>query len=226
MPMAVFLWASSGFAGELATCATSVRGVAQDYFYDADSPVLKESRSMLEWGLGRRGKITCPGLVTLRVLTPELSDADRAPFCLQWDRTARTYIGYAEGARDAWMTCKRPSRTFCQRVNGSKDAAKRLTGKAAEFAVTAGVKALVQPSGAVVMKGPAAAIGGKLVELGAGALGGVSAPVALGAVAITAVAVGGAVYVCSESGAEGAALDPAPVQDVAAGAAISGVPVK
>lgn len=202
-------------AGDLATCTTSVRGVAQDYFYDAQSPTLQGSRSMQQKLFGRHGAVTCPGLVTLRLLTPELSDADRGPFCLQWDRKAKTYIGYAEGARDGWLGCKRPARSFCERVNGSKAAAAVLAGKAAGYVIGAGIRSAVQPGGAVVMQGPAAAIGGKLVELGSAAVSGVSAPVALGAVAVTAVAVGGAVYVCSDAGAGGAALQAAPVEKAA-----------
>ena len=55
--------------------------------------------------------------------------------------------------------------------------------------------------------------------------GGVSAPVVLGTVAVTAVAVGGAVYVCSDTGAEGAALDAAPVAEVEPDQAVSGLPM-
>ena len=189
----VLLVPGTGLAESLAECTTSVRGTVQDYIYDAESPALKDSRSMQQKLLGRYGQVTCPGLVTLRVLTPELTDADRAPFCLQWDRREKTYLGYAEGARDGWLGCKRPARSFCERVNGSKAAAVTLAAKAAGYAIGAGIKSAVSPGGALVMQGPAAAISGKLLELGAVAASGVSAPVALGAVAVTAVAVGGAV---------------------------------
>ncbi|MGB8811593.1 MAG: hypothetical protein WCC57_00240 [Paracoccaceae bacterium] len=230
----IFLWpgllglvlaGSTALAGELTRCETSIRGEGQNYVYDPESPTLKESRSLREWLYGSRGAITCPGLVTLRVLTPELNDAERGPFCLQWDRKARTYIGYAEGPRDAWLTCTTPSRSFCERVNRSKAAAARFTGQAAEFALSAGVQALQHPSGAVVLQGPGVVIGEKLVALGSTALTGVSAPVVLGGVAVTAVAVGGAVYVCSDAGAEGAAVDAAPVEKVEGDAAVTGVPV-
>lgn len=226
MPLLVVLGCAEARAEDLARCETSIRGETLGFVYDPETPALQESRSLREWLYGAKGKITCPGLVTLRVLTPELNDTDRDPFCLQWDRAARTYIGYAEGERDAWLTCKQPSRSFCERVNRSKAAAARLTGQAADFALNAGMRALVHPSGAVVLQGPAAVIGGKLAELGAVALSGVSAPVALGTVAVTAVAVGGAVYVCSESGAEAAALDAAPAAEVEGGAAVTGVPVE
>lgn len=213
-------------AGELTRCDTSIRGEVQSYVFDAESPALKESRSIREWLYGNRGRVTCPGLVTLRVLTPELDDTQRGPFCLQWDRKAGTYIGYAEGPRDAWMTCKKPSRSFCERVNASKVAAARLTNQAAGYVFASGVQALQSPTaGVAVFQGPGALIGERLVELGASAVSGVSAPVVLGTVAVTAVAVGGAVYICSDSGAEGAALDAAPVVEVTPDQAVSGLPL-
>lgn len=213
-------------AGDLTRCETSIRGEVQSYVYDAESPALKDSLSLREWLYGDRGAVTCPGLVTLRVLTPELDDAQRGPFCLQWDRKAGSYIGYAEGPRDAWMTCKKPSRSFCERVNASKAAAGRLTNQAAGFVFASGVQAVQSPTaGAAVFQGPGALIGERLVELGASAVSGVSAPVVLGTVAVTAVAVGGAVYVCSDSGAEGAAVDAAPVVEVAPDQAVNGLPL-
>lgn len=213
-------------AGDLTRCDTSIRGEVQSYVYDAESPALKDSLSLREWLYGDRGAVTCPGLVTLRVLTPELNDTERGPFCLQWDRKAASYIGYAEGPRDAWMTCKKPSRSFCERVNASKAAAGRLTNQAAGYVFASGVQAMQSPSpGAAIFQGPGALIGERLVELGASAVSGVSAPVVLGTVAVTAVAVGGAVYVCSESGAEGAAVDAAPVVEVVPDQAVSGLPL-
>lgn len=213
-------------AGDLTRCETSVRGEVQSYVFDAESQALKESQSIREWLYGNRGAVTCPGLVTLRVLTPELDDTQRGPFCLQWDRTARTYIGYAEGPRDAWMTCRQPSRSFCERVNASKAAAGRLTNQAAGYVFASGVQALRNPTaGAVVFQGPGAVIGDALLELGASAVSGASVPVVLGTVAVTAVAVGGAVYVCSDTGAEGAALDAAPAVEVKPDQAVSGLPM-
>ncbi len=216
----------SAQAQALSGCETSIRGEVLGFFYDPDVAALKDSQSMREWLYGERGTITCPGLVTLRVLTPELTDAERGPFCLQWDAAARTYIGYAEGARDAWMTCRKPSRSFCERVNRSAAAAARLAGQATDFALTAGVQVLQDPSGALVLQGPGVVIGEKLVALGSTALGGVSATAAIGTVAVTAVAVGGAVYVCSDTGAKGAVLDAAPPSLMPADAPINGVPLE
>jgi hypothetical protein len=211
---------------DLASCSTSIRGETLEFFYDPESPALKESQSIKEWLYGERGSITCPGLVSLRVLTPELTDAERGPFCLQWDAAARTYVGYSNGPRDAWMTCKEPSRRICERVNRSAMAAARIAGAATDLIMAAGVQVFYDPSGAIVWQGPGVIIGEKLAALGASALGGVSATAALGTLAVTAVAVGGAVYVCSDSGAEGAALDAVPATPLEGESEVTGVPLE
>lgn len=213
----------SARAGDLVDCATSIRGQALHFVYDPDLPVLKQSRSWRDRAFGDWGTVTCPGLVTLRAMTPELEDRDREPFCLQWDDKARTYIGYAEGARDAWMGCRAPSRSFCQRVNGSKQAAAQITGQALDLA-QAGLSLSRHPTGAMVMNGPGRAIGDQLAGLGASALAGVSSPAILAGAAVTAVAVGGAVYVCSDEGAEGAAVQAAPEPAMKDGAEVTGLP--
>ncbi len=212
--------ASVAQAADLARCDTSVRGQPLQFLYDPDSEGLRNSRSMRERLYGGRGTISCPGLVTLRVLTPELTDAERAPFCLQWDKSAKTYIGYDLGARDAFLGCKSPKRSFCERVNRSKSAAARWGGAVKELALTAGTETALHAAGVVSVKGPAAVIGEKLVTLGSTAAGGSGATVALGALAVTAVAAGGAIYLCADSGAEAAALQAAPPPQLDPGLAV------
>lgn len=202
---------------ELVPCQTSIRGEMLQFVYDPQNPALRENSTLRERLFGEKGAITCPGLVTLRALTPELDDAGRAAFCLQWDAGAKTYLGYAQGARDAWLSCRKPSRSFCQRVNGSATAAGQVLGNAAGFAGQVGARVLAAPGGAAIVQGQGEALGAKLAGLGAAALGN---PATLGAVAVTAVAVGGAVYVCSDRGAEGAALAPAPAAALVNGAQI------
>ncbi|WP_415182712.1 hypothetical protein [Phaeovulum sp.] len=202
---------------ELTRCETSIHGEAKSFVYDAENMALRENTSRRERLLGAHGAITCPGFVTLRAMTPELDDLGRAPFCLQWDRDAKTYIGFAEGARDAWVSCRKPSRSFCQRVNGSTAAARHLAANATDLAYDIGGQILAYPAGTVVLQGQGTAIGGYLVDLGSVALGN---PVALGAVAVTAVAVGGAVYVCSDDGAKGAAVQATHDQTLPDGAEI------
>lgn len=205
---------------ELVSCETSIRGEDLRFVYDPDNAALKASRSMRDRLVGAHGAITCPGLVTLRAMTPELDDSARGPFCLQWDRKTKTYLGYAQGARDAWVSCRKPSRSFCERVNGSRTAAMRLAGQTGAGARDLGLAVLRDPSGAVLLHGSADAIGAQLSAWGASAASTLSAPATLSALAISAVAVGGAVYVCSDSGASGAALEAQPAERLKDGAEV------
>lgn len=201
---------SPAVAEDLVSCQTSMRGENQQFHYDAESPGLAENSSLRERLVGSRGKITCPGLVTLRAFTPELTDVDRAPFCLQWDGKLKTYVGYDLGERDAWLTCRTTRKAFCERVNRSKQAAARWGGAAKDLAMEAGTETVMQASGVVAVQGPASVIGEQLVGLGIMAVEGVGVGAALGAVAVTAVAAGGAIYVCSDSGAQAVGLEAAP----------------
>ncbi|MFN7053330.1 MAG: hypothetical protein ACK4NH_14535, partial [Gemmobacter sp.] len=65
---------SGAMAGDLVGCETSIAGATQTLLYDPDIPGLKDSLSLREKLYGARGAISCPGLVTLRAMTPELSD--------------------------------------------------------------------------------------------------------------------------------------------------------
>ncbi len=211
------VFAAQDARAELVRCATSILGEARSFVYDPKNAALRENTSRRERLLGTHGAITCPGFVTLRAMTPELDDAGRAPFCLQWDRNGKTYLGYAEGPRDAWISCRKPSRSFCERVNGSAAAAGHIAASATDFAYDVGAQVLAHPAGGVVLQGQSAAIGGYLANFGSVAL---SNPVSVGAVLVTVVAAGGAVYVCSDNGAEGAALEAVPAQTLPDGAEI------
>jgi hypothetical protein len=221
LTLAALTLAGSAQAGFVA-CDTSIRGEDLHFVYDPENAALKASRSMRDRLMGAHGAISCPGLVTLRAMTPEMDDAARAPFCLQWDRKAKTYIGYAQGPRDAWLGCRKPSRSFCERVNGSKAAALHLASETGAGLRDLGLAVMRDPSGAVLVQGSAPAIGAQLSAWGASAAGTLSAPATLSALAITAVAVGGAVYVCSDSGASGAALEGAGPTHLEDGAEVTG----
>lgn len=191
-------------AQELTPCATSVRGETVDLFYDATNEQIGQNRSYREAVLGGRGKVTCPAFVTLRYLTPELDDAQRDPFCLLWDGKADTYSGFAQGNRDAWLGCKE-SRSLCERVNDSRDAALVITGlREADPSdsrltrLAGGVHEVSGRSGAVIVAGTGSYISSALTSLGATVAATLGAPVAAAAATVTLVAVGGAVYVCSE----------------------------
>ncbi|MDH2327519.1 hypothetical protein QCN27_11645 [Cereibacter sp. SYSU M97828] len=183
------------------TCTTSVSGLRMDLFYEPNDEELSANRSYREALTGRFGD-GCPGYVTLRHLTPDLTDAQRSPFCLQWDEGAQTYAGYAEGPRDAYLACRKPSRSFCERVNASVGASRQVAGLAAQTADTVatinGATAAVHPGGAVVLSGATSAVSGAIGTAGTAASAALATPVGLAAAAVSVVAVGGALYVCSE----------------------------
>ncbi|MER5170428.1 hypothetical protein [Thioclava kandeliae] len=190
----------------LQSCETSIRGKTSQFAYDDSNPRVEESLSLREKIFGSRGKVTCPGIVTLRAMTPELDDTGRAPFCLQWDKDADTYIGYAQGARDGFGHCEQPSRSFCERVNGSGDAAKQMTENTNGFAKDVAGNVAGDKIGSIVVKTTGDKLKGRLKDAGVAAVAAAS-PVGLAAVAVTAVAVGGTMYVCSEKGAKGADVE-------------------
>lgn len=190
------LWA------EARSCDTSISGLRLNLFYEPSDDQVSTNRSYREALTGRFGDVDCPGYVTLRHLTPDLTDEQRTPFCLQWDREARTYAGYAEGPRDAYLSCRKPSRSFCERVNASVNASMQVAGLAQRTADTAaavnGATAIVQPGGAVVLSGATTAVSGAITSAGGAASAALATPVGLAAAAVSVVAVGGALYVCSE----------------------------
>ncbi len=200
----LLLFASAAQAG-LSPCMTSVNGADVPLFYDPADPRVAENTTLREGWFGDWGKITCPGFVTLRYLTPDLTDDQRGTFCLQYDRQAKSYTGYSEGERDPFAICRKPSKSFCQRVNASKDTVLALTGLAASATgasevaqTTQDVQLLTQDNGAVSLTGKAVEVAGALTRLGSTALAAAAAPAEVGAAAVTVVTVGGLVYLCKE----------------------------
>lgn len=183
---------------ELEGCRTSVEGKIVRLKYDPEDARIADNTSLRERMFGGRGEIDCPAFVTLRYLTPELDDTERGPFCLRFDDEADTYSGYDLGARGAYLGCKAAGKTFCERVNDSKDAAVTLAergmGAAQDAAGT--VSALKHGSGAVILSGPGGQVASLLGSLGTTAMTVLTAPATLTAAAVSVVTVGGAVYVC------------------------------
>lgn len=187
------------------TCQTSVAGGAISEEYDSKDSVLRENRSYRERLFGGFGTITCPGFVTLRALTPGLTDPQRDPFCLQYDKSTRTYTGFVVGARDAYVGCRKPSKSFCQRVNAGRDTALAvarygagIVSGADQAAQDAGLTAIARASGAVILSGPRDYLIQGLVSVGAKALAVATAPGTATASAVTVVTVGGLLYACGE----------------------------
>ncbi|MGP3697784.1 hypothetical protein [Rhodobacter sp. NSM] len=177
-------------------CLTSLEGFPTALAYDTEDEDVRANRSVRERWLGGYDGITCPGYVTLRAMTPGLNDRERSVFCLQFDREANTYTGFAEGRRDAYLNCAKPTGVFCEKVNASADTAGKVAGAAGQ--ALNGVRAVESSAGAVVLSGTTGSVSAALSNLGATALATLTAPAALTAAAVTVVAVGGAVYVCSE----------------------------
>lgn len=206
LAMLLIVLVSAGAArAELSPCTTSVNGGEVPLFFDPEDPRVSENTTFKENWFGDWGKITCPGYVTLRYLTPDLTDDQRGTFCLQYDRKTKTYTGYSEGERDPYAICRKPSKSFCQRVNASKDTVLALTGLAASATgaaevaqTTQDVQLLTQDNGAVSLTGKAVAVAGALTRLGSTALAAAAAPAEVGAAAVTVVTVGGLVYLCKE----------------------------
>lgn len=198
-------FAGDGAGAKPTDCQTSIDGQGLNLAYETDDAALGENRSYRERIFGKAGRITCPGYVTLRALTPDLTDAERALFCIEYDRERKTYTGLAVGPRDAYVGCKAPSKTFCERVSATRDQAAalaavgaRLVGRAATTPVVNGVSAVRDMSGALILTGPRRTISGTLGSLAGEALATMTAPAAATATLVTIVAVGGTVYYCSE----------------------------
>jgi hypothetical protein len=195
----------SAARAELSPCMTSVSGAEVALHYDPQDPRVTGAMSRREAWFGDWGRITCPGVVTLRFLTPDLTDDQRGSFCLSYDRKARTYDGYAVGERDAYALCKAPTKSFCARVNDSKDAALAITAFAARLAgagdvaqAASDVSVLTGDNGEVTLAGTGAQVLGALSRIGGTAITAAASPAQLGAAAVTVVAVGGVVYLCRE----------------------------
>lgn len=178
-------------------CTTRINGTDAPLAYDRDEDGLRAFYSLREIVHTAWGRDTCPSYVVLRALTPELSDAERSPFCLQHDGASDSIIGYDLGARDAYGRCKAPRRTVCQRVNQTKEAAVAIAGGTARRTFTGVETARNSTAGAVILSGSSQYIGQALGAMGGAAATVAASPMVLAGAAVSVVAVGGAVYACS-----------------------------
>jgi len=199
------LLVSSKAVAEQISCDTIINGKHIPLAYDSEDMNLYDNYGFREIFLRGWGKITCPSFITLRHLTPELNDHERAVFCLNYDKKMKTYTGFTIGERNAYLECQKPKKTFCERVNESKDAAIAITGVAAGAAGGAtlatagtGVTAVLHSSGAAILTGAGGYIAGTLATIGATGLAILTSPITIGVTTISVVAVGGAVYICKE----------------------------
>ncbi|MCT4333801.1 hypothetical protein MU516_13105 [Paracoccus sp. YLB-12] len=186
-------------------CAFSYRGrnTSIRYTYDEDYDV--NHTTMREMLRGPRGSGDCPSYVMLASLTPDMTPSQRDLFCLDYEKDAKTYQGFQMGEANAYGVCVQPTKAFCSRVNDAKTAAVAITGFATgavggTVGATAatGTTVVAHSSGAAILTGSGGYIAGTLGTIGTTAIGILTAPVTVTAAAVSVVAVGGAVYVCSE----------------------------
>ena len=193
--------------GNWALCRTNVNGEWRLEVFDADDPRVSKNTTYREKLLGVGSSITCPSWVSLRAMTPNLTEEQRRLFCLQQDAETGAYTGYSQGERGAYSICQEPSKPLCEYVNNSKDAAVALAGFGAGTVATAagaqsavaatGVSAVAHSSGAVILTGSAGYISGTIGTIGATALSVLTAPATLATATVTVVAAGGALYLCA-----------------------------
>lgn len=184
-------------------CRTNIGSEPLHVFYDESEDTLYENYTFREIFFGGTGNITCPAFISLRLLTPDLTDTERSVFCLSHDEDQDTITGFAEGKRDAYLSCTEPSVPLCDRVNATREEALAIVGLgagatagASAATAAAGVTAVTHSSGAVILTGSSGYIAGTLGTVGSGVLAFLTAPATLTAAAVSVVAVGGAVYVC------------------------------
>jgi hypothetical protein len=127
-------------------------------------------------------------------MMPGLSDGERAMFCAVYDDGEGQYRTVAEGPRDAYGRCAKPSRA-CRFVNATKDEVLSIGALGRDMAV-AGVQSARNSAGALVLSGKAGVLAGALGEAGGAAVAALTAPGVLAGAAASVVVVGGAVYVC------------------------------
>lgn len=99
----------------------------------------------------------------------------------------------------------KPRLSTCEIVNATKEEAALLVGLGGGAAAgttivttTAGITAVAHSSGAIILTGSAGYIGGTLGTIGASTIATLSAPATLVAAGTSVIALGGAVYYCSE----------------------------
>lgn len=144
---------------------------------------------------------TCDSATLIAYLAQEVPEEEISGYCLASD----PLLGFvlAPGARDYRGRC---ARTSCDRVSGARDGAAAVAARAADVASgrraeEGRAEAVLHSSGAAILTGSAASV---LSTLGSGTTTAItaalSAPALAGAAAVSVIAVGGAVYLCSGAG--------------------------
>jgi hypothetical protein len=185
------------------TCFTSIKGKKLRLDYNMDEiPQDETLRDILYDGVG---EINCPAYVTLRELTPDLTNTQRNIFCLNYDKGNLTYTSISEGERDAYLVCVNP-KSSCDRVNATKEEALAVIGLGTATVATsaattatlssAEVAVVTHSSGAVILTGTGGYIADTLGAAGTALVDVLTAPLTIAAGAVTVIGVGESVYLC------------------------------
>lgn len=178
-------------AADPAFCEVTIGEEAVTLGYDAAEPdlylSLREKHFLAEGD--------CPARVVLRHLTPMLDPEERTLFCLAPAVEGEGIAGISTGSRDAWGRCEQPAR-LCRFVNATAEEATALAGIAADSARAAGVQAVRDASGALILSGSTAGLTTAVSTAATGIGTTLSAPGVLAGAAASVVVVGGAVWAC------------------------------
>lgn len=181
-------------------CQSRIGGRTVSIEYEKDAE-FKRNAGVRDRVLSKWRRV-CPGYVVLRYMTPTLTERQRETFCLNFDKRLGAYSALSLGARDGYWQCSKPG-LICESVNSAKDeavavagAVSALAGGAAGAAAATGVSAVAHSSGAYILTGSSGYIAGTLGGPVATMLGVASGPPVAAAVAVSVVAVGGAVWLC------------------------------
>lgn len=143
----------------------------------------------------------CEPEILIRSLAMTVPEDEVEGYCLAEDPEQGWLL--VPGERGSRGRC---SKTACERVNGAKTAAIGTAVKAIELsrgpdpeeAEDDAMGAVLHSSGAAILKGSSSYILGALGSAASGAGAALSTPAVLAAASVSLVAVGGAVYLCSE----------------------------
>lgn len=195
------LFAAFPARAEMRTCETRINGEPVALTFDDEEDIWSSYRE----GWFTKGA-TCPGLVVLRQLAPDLDDKERSVFCAVWDEKEEQYTGFAAGSRDGYGRCRKPG-LLCRGVKATAGEVMAVSGLGTQVQPAPEVaeapteppglmSILARQAGAVVLSGTASYVSTLLQGAGTAVAATVGGPVALAGAAVTVVAVGGALYMC------------------------------
>ncbi len=137
----------------------------------------------------------CKSTVTIAYLAQNAPEVDVAAHCLSTLDDGSFLL--VPGKRNFRGLCRK---TVCERVNTTKDEAIGITSRVVGTVknTVAGVSSVAHSSGATLLTGSSGYIASQLGTAGSTALSAAATPATLTIVAVGAVGIGGAIYLCRE----------------------------